>query len=208
MENVKGMTTGNMVGIYGEALVEFQRIGYRTASAVINFSRLGVPQKRERLVVIGIREDLSVDPSHPDPIAPVRTVRDAFRDLRCSNRKEHDLGLDTKSRAVRALTSQGQSSAQILMSRGFRGSFFSDVRLHYDKPSNTITSRGPRPFHPTMDRLITSDEVARVGSFPDQYDWGDSDANLITKRVGNSVPPLGMHYIAEHIKTLLAEAKE
>ena len=131
MENVKGMTTGNMVGIYSEALVEFQRIGYKTASAVIDFSRLNVPQKRERLVVIGIRKDLATEPSHPNPITPVRTVREAFRDLQRSNRKERDLGLDAKSRAALTLTPQGQSSAQLLMSKDLRGEFFVYIILHF-----------------------------------------------------------------------------
>jgi len=66
-------------------------------------------------------------------------------------------------------------------------------------------------LHPTRNRYLGSRELARLQSFPDQYDWGDpvgdelANFRAIANRVGNSVPPLMMRAIANTIRTDILE---
>ena len=64
--------------------------GYRVKAAVLNAQHLGVPQSRERLIFIGVREDLNQEPVYPKPLSYVYTLRDAFEGLRTTRRRLPD----------------------------------------------------------------------------------------------------------------------
>ena len=77
-------------------------------------------------------------------------------------------------------------------------------RLHWDKPSYTITTYFNRPgngtyIHPLHDRLITAREAARLQSFPDNYIFVGTKGSLC-KQIGNAVPPLLAYAIARQLK--------
>ncbi len=98
MENVKGLTLGNHRHFVDEVIQNFQKKGYQILNPyqVLNASHFGVPQHRERLFLIGCRQDLIL-PNYPSPITkPAKakhipkelvdlpdtpTVRDAITDL-------------------------------------------------------------------------------------------------------------------------------
>jgi DNA (cytosine-5)-methyltransferase 1 len=67
MENVSGMVKGKMRFTFREILLALRGRGYRVRAAVLNAQDYGVPQHRERIIFIGAREDLAVEPSHPQP---------------------------------------------------------------------------------------------------------------------------------------------
>ena len=79
-ENVKGMGQGRAVGHMVRIVDALKAEGYRVRRGVLDFSRLGVPQARERLLVIGFREDTGIDPALGFPTLRRRrtTVNDAL----------------------------------------------------------------------------------------------------------------------------------
>ena len=80
-ENVKGLTIGTAKGYFKLILRALKECGYRVKAAVLNAQNLGVPQSRERLIFIGVREDLNREPVYPKPLPYVYTLRDAFEGL-------------------------------------------------------------------------------------------------------------------------------
>ena len=67
MENVSGMVKGSMKLIFAEVLTELKACGYRVRARLMDAKYYGVPQSKKRLIFIGCREDLGIEPSHPKP---------------------------------------------------------------------------------------------------------------------------------------------
>lgn len=67
MENVAGMVKGKMKLVFAEIMRELKASGYRVRARIINAAWYGVPQSRERMIFIGLREDLNREPEHPNP---------------------------------------------------------------------------------------------------------------------------------------------
>lgn len=78
MENVSGMVKGKMKLLFGDILIELKASGYRVAARLLNAKYLGVPQSRERMIFIGVRDDLGIEPSHPKPQTRPATLRINF----------------------------------------------------------------------------------------------------------------------------------
>ena len=77
MENVSGMVKGDFKIVFAEILRTLKGCGYRVKARLLNAMFFGVPQSRERMIFIGVREDVGREPSHPSgwsaPI-PMRNV--------------------------------------------------------------------------------------------------------------------------------------
>jgi len=78
MENVAGMVKGDMKLLFAEAIRELKASGYAVRCALLNAQWYGVPQHRTRLIFVGVREDLDIEPSHPAPWCEPFTVSDAI----------------------------------------------------------------------------------------------------------------------------------
>ena len=81
MENVTGMVKGHMKQAYLEIAAELRACGYRVKGAVMNAMYFDVPQSRERVIILGARNDLGIQPTHPlpqtRPIPLARVIPDA-----------------------------------------------------------------------------------------------------------------------------------
>jgi len=66
MENVSGMVKGIMKLTFAEILKEFRASGYKVSVRLLNAMYFNVPQSRQRLIFIGVRDDLGIEPSHPE----------------------------------------------------------------------------------------------------------------------------------------------
>ncbi|MGW2213258.1 DNA cytosine methyltransferase [Streptomyces sp. NPDC001781] len=77
-ENVAGLVKGTAKGYFKEILARLKQCGYRVQARVLDASWLGVPQARQRLILVGVRDDLGMDPAHPAPLPYQYTVRDAL----------------------------------------------------------------------------------------------------------------------------------
>lgn len=80
-ENVSGMVKGTMKGIFKEILALLKSKGYRVTCKLLDAQWLGVPQRRQRVIFVGVREDLcqehGVGPVYPKPLPRNYSVREA-----------------------------------------------------------------------------------------------------------------------------------
>lgn len=81
MENVSGMVKGKMLVIFAEIVRELKSCGYRVSTQLLNAMYFGVPQARQRVIIIGVREDLNREPSHPRAQTKPIAMRDALPSL-------------------------------------------------------------------------------------------------------------------------------
>lgn len=65
MENVSGMVKGKMKLIFAECLRELKASGYKVKARVLNAMYYNVPQSRQRLIFVGVRDDVAAEPGHP-----------------------------------------------------------------------------------------------------------------------------------------------
>ena len=205
MENVSGMVKGDFKLVFAEILRTLKGCGYRVKARLLNAMFFGVPQSRERMIFIGVREDLACEPTHPigwsEPVsiasatANVAIDPDELAALRAAS-----LRYATYSRW--AEMKPGQSLQDIGETSGF-----SCVKLDPSRPCPTILkSDGRLSAHGKMHwldrRRPTVSEFKRWGSFPDAFrTTGDFGQGV--ERIGNSVPPLLMRSIAAHVASLI-----
>lgn len=211
MENVTGMVKGKMKGRFLEILEELKELNYNVKCKLMNSKYYGVPQSRERLIFIGTRNDLNIDPIFPEPSNRITTVKKALK------------GVENKTFApiangqeiVFPYIKQGKSAINCVpknilkeyipkMVNNKKYSFGGIcARLHSNKCSPTITKTfikfSEPPIHPKECRVITIEESKRLCSFPDDFiltgKFGDQWA-----RLGNAVMPKFMQAIAETLK--------
>lgn len=186
-ENVKGMLLGNAKG-YTKAVVERLRaIGYRPQVFLLNAADCGVPQRRERVFFVAIRDDIAKPPIVINPRHRWVSASEATRDI-VLTRSEVDV-TQAAPLGVRLweLTPRGSgfSKASIAV-RGTPNSWFSTYRLAGDEPSNTLPSMPKSIYHWSEPRTLCFREWKRLGSFPDDYEADESTGRYM---VGMSVPP-------------------
>lgn len=224
MENVKGLTTGPMRRIFVQIMEALRKAGtgYRVECRMVQAELLGVPQRRHRVVFIGTRDDLGLAVRYPAPQYPVRNTRDAFADLIDTPGIMPDIRgpkMLSKQQSLMASVMPGANGSQTLHRNGKGNSYFNLSRCDWNLPSRTIVKEmriGMHlgvMLHPSRHRILGSNEMSRLQSFPDQYDWGEptgddvKDYTRIVNRIGNSVPPLMMRAIAMTIAEQLVGMK-
>jgi len=198
MENVRGMVMGHMKQVYLKIASELRNCGYKIHSEILNAMYYGVAQKRERIIIIGVRNDIDVMPSHPKPKMIPISVKQAIYDLRDS---ESDIALSSSQKRAIRVFSAGTTQSDVAKYNQKWGTKFyksSHCRNSWDEPFQTILKSGIY-FHPDKNRALNSKELARLSSYPDNFKFLDADS--AKERIGNSVPPNLMKAIALHIKT-------
>lgn len=209
MENVSGLVKGKMKTIFLEILAELKNCGYQITVSVVNASYLGVPQNRERVIFIGVRNDLDIKPSSLKPQTKQTTAKQALEDLLNA---PDDLNVIKKIEWLNVWTrvKAGNNFATVHPN----GSLFSAVKLHPDRPSPTVTKTvrsvgatlGGGLYHWAYPRLLSISELCRISSFPDTYKFPgnvrtDKKAHVQAwARIGNAVPPLMARAIGLHIR--------
>ena len=200
MENVAGMVSGDMRLLFARILTGLKGCGYRVVVRLVDAAQLSVPQSRKRLIFTGIREDLPGQPAHPAPSGRPVSVRAAWA-----------AGLDDPGEAwpicasragIAPLMTPGESAAVALRRLGGRGSFqFTFARLRWDAPARTIVGNsGSAWLHPDDNRMITTRELTRLQSFPDEFTWPGCSPLQIQRLAGNTVPPLMMRAVAQTVR--------
>lgn len=199
MENVSGMVKGKMKLIFAEILRELKSCGYRVKAVLMNAMYFGVPQSRQRMIFIGTRDDLNIEPSHPSGLIMPVIVRNAFIDIKDLGLIQFPTGECKKIVDEMRPDEDGCDAFQRLNRTNVRR-WFGMQRLTFDKPAKTLVkSIFSGQIHPIENRYLSEAEIKRVGSFPDSY-VHIGDLSTIWMRIGNSVPPLFMKAIAEHIR--------
>lgn len=196
-ENVKGMMTLGGGEVFRQIVEDFASAGYRVQARLLNARDYGVPQIRERVILVGVRNDIDFDYMYPkfthgerEELKPFVTLKEAIGDL------ESDPGPYFTG-----------SYSSIFMSR--------NRKKRWDEQSFTIQASGRQaPIHPggqpmekvhankwvfpegeENNRRLSVKEIQRIQTFPNWYSFsqgtGKGDLNRLDKQykqIGNAVP--------------------
>lgn len=197
-ENVSGLVKGTAKGYFKAILQRLRACGYQVEARLLNASWLGVPQARERIIFVGVRSDLGLQPVFPAPMPYRYTVRDALENVPAG--VKHYLKPGLKTLFLYHHTKPGDNMSEA------HGRFYgnvhtwhSHVRLSWDKPSPTVLQAKAQIYHPDEARPLTIPEVKRICSYPDDYMLTGSYGQQ-WERCGRSVPPVMMSQIATAIR--------
>ena len=196
-ENVKGMLTLGKGEVINQIVQDFASAGYNVKFKLVNARDYGVPQLRERVFIVGIREDLDFEYNHPEPThgkskLPYVTLKDAIGDLESNPGNWFEGGF-----------------SPIYLSR--------NRKKKWNEQSFTIQASGRQaPLHPSgsemikveadkwtlpgdesLHRRLSVNEIARIQTFPDWFIFSDGGNTNVQennrldkqyKQIGNAVP--------------------
>jgi DNA (cytosine-5)-methyltransferase 1 len=184
LENVKGILNmggydteldkKNKTGRIVKNIVEdLKMCGYKVQYKLFELKKFNIPQKRERVIFIGVRNDIDFEIKWPIGNNTELTLKDAIGDLPIDyiNEIQH-IGTKHKCNV-----------------NGFLG----NRQLKWDEPSPTITGRGGGSGgpvihnHPSLKRRLTIRECAKIQTFPDNFIFKGSISSMY-KQIGNAVP--------------------
>lgn len=201
-ENVKGLVIGKAKGYYNEIFKKMQKCGYNVKAKIMNAKYYEVPQSRERVIFIGVRKDIKINPSFPEPINKIITVKDAIGNLIITKKEEKETIIKKhyESYKYAKKCKQGESIAKYHP----KGYYFTCVRLSANKPSNTILQTGGCSgtsylIHYKDLRRLTIREIKKLMSFPLTFKVIGTYAQK-WEALSRSVPPNMMKHIAINIK--------
>ena len=196
-ENVKGLLTANQKNAFPLIMEEFKNSGYDVKHMVLNSANYGVPQKRERVIIVGFRKDLKIDFTFPNQII---TDEDLFVPLKKVIENSVDEKYYFSDRAV-----EGMMKKREKMNKGRA----QDI----EKPCNTVgahlakvslNSTDPVLMLENRYRRFTPREVARIQSFPEKFELVGSESAQY-RALGNAIPPVMIWYVANKVQNSLAE---
>ena len=187
-------------------LAEFDKLGYKTVYGVLDAVNYGVPQFRERFVLIGSRdnEDIFLPlpthfQMHQDKSYQWKTVRDAIADLEFDKGECATLS-EERLKFLKMIPEGGNwrdlpkdiipiAMGGAYKSGGGKVGFYR--RLSYNQPSPTVVTspvqKATMMCHPTQDRPLSIKEYARIQQFPDDWIFTGTTAAKY-RQIGNAVP--------------------
>jgi len=200
-ENVKGLLSANEGKAFPMIIKEFEKAGYHIHHKLLNASEFGVPQKRERVFIVGFREfDDYFNFRFPLP----NTLNGAKVKLKqvIDKKANKDDKWFFSQRAV-----DGMLRVREKMNKG---------RVQdLEQPCNTISSHlakvslnGTDPVLMIDERYrrLTPREAARIQSFPETFTLDTVSENRQYRAIGNAVPPVLMWQVANALtKSLLTD---
>lgn len=190
-ENVKGILTANKKSAFPLIIKEFEESGYHVQYRILNAADYGVPQKRERVIIVGFRKDLNIDFEFPN--VEIENEND-YTPLKKVVEKQVDEKYFFSERAVEGMMRKRES-----MNKGRA----QDV----NKPCNTVgahlakvslNSTDPVLMNDGRYRRFTPREVARIQSFPDEFELVGSEAAQY-RALGNAIPPVMFWHVARAV---------
>lgn len=199
MENVKGLLSHDGGRTFETIRHEVEKAGYSLQWKVLNASYHGVGQARERIVMIGIRDDLSekISFEYPEPENRQTTLREALDGVPDSPSVSYS---ERKAKVLDLVPPGGcwvdlpQDIAREYMKSSYDspgGKRGMARRLSWDRPCLTLTTspsqKQTERCHPDETRPLTVREYARVQSFPDDWEFAGGIGSQY-RQIGNAVP--------------------
>ena len=203
-ENVKGLLTLQGGSIIKKITNEFSDCGYKIKYQLVKAVEYGIPQRRERVIIVGIRKDIKTEFEYPkiicteDDATPLSKVIDKL-----------DIKEEKYYFSQRAV--EGMKNAKNNMKRGLWQSL--------DKPCLTLTSHLAKVSINSRDpillvnpkkelyRRFTPREAARIQSFPDTFVLNKSEPKSY-KQIGNAIPPVLMWHIANAMQKAIKKVNK
>lgn len=190
-ENVKGLITANKRSAFPLILVEFRNSGYNVQYQILNSAEYGVPQKRERVIIVGFRKDLKINFEFPEAIIKVEEL---YKPLSLVIEKNVDEKYFFSERAVAGMMKNREG-----MNKGRAQDITkpcNTVGAHLAKVS--LNSTDPVLLENGRYRRFTPREVARIQSFPEEFRLVGSEAAQY-RALGNAIPPVMFWHVANAV---------
>ena len=237
MENVPGILTMDNGKVIEKIKNSFSKIGYFIQYKILFASEYGVPQERKRIFIVGTREKTPADKLFPAPKKIRVTVEEALSDLadlgvndqsfsyKSKPKSEFQSKMRKKSRVIFnhescnhnikiqkrfAKIPTGKNGGKVLKNSGTKKRDYH--RMHPKTTSRTITTIPEDFIHYKQNRIPTVREMARLQSFPDNFEFLGPKMTGGRRRktscpqytqVANAVPPLLAEKMFKKIKPLL-----
>jgi DNA (cytosine-5)-methyltransferase 1 len=195
-ENVKGILSANNGKAFPMIINEFQSAGYHVVHKLLNASEYGVPQKRERVIIIGFLNEADYN-NFKYPAKINSSERKVLRDVIIESDNEDD-SLYFSDKAV-----AGMMAVRDKMNKG--------RAMNLDEPCNTVSahlakvslnSTDPVYMHNGRFRRFSAREAARIQSFPDTFKLDSVSQIRQYKAIGNAVPPVMMWHVVKSLQKL------
>lgn len=196
-ENVKGLLSANQGHAFPMIISEFAKVGYKIKYHLFNASNYGVPQKRERVIIVGFKNEDDYFKFHfPYPTTPCKKV--ALKDVLDESANNEDKWFFSEKAVA------GMMAVKDKMNKG--------RAQNLEQPCNTISSHLAKVSLNSTDpvlkigeryRRFTPRECARIQSFPDDFDLSSVTETRQYKAIGNAVPPVLMWNIAKALADLV-----
>lgn len=204
-ENVKGILLGNAQAYTRKILEDMEKAGYSTRYFLLNASKMGVPQRRERVFFIGIRKDLVpelVNNYHPffNNYPPLDLQFNekgiAFGEIKEDSGNDKNVSETVVNiwnhRTIKDISlreSNNRKEGRCI------NKWFSSHYIHSKNICNTLTASDSNILYDEP-RFMNNTEIKRASSFPTDYDFGK---NKVSYLCGMSVPPVMTAQIADRI---------
>lgn len=196
-ENVKGIMSANEGKAFPMILKEFKDAGYYVVHKLLNASDYGVPQKRERVIIMGFKNISDYRSFHyPAPVK--RDERKVLRDVIIQEDNENE-ALFFSEKAV-----AGMMAVREKMNKG--------RAMNLDEPCNTVSAHLAKVSLNSTDpvfmvgeryRRFSTREAARIQSFPDSFKLDCVSQGRQYKAIGNAVPPVLMWHVIKSLQKAL-----
>ena len=198
IENVKGLITHDNGKTIQEILQQINNLNkYNVTYQCLDASDYGVPQKRERIFIIGVLKELNKTFTYPEKNTEKTVLKTFLTNVPASQ------GLTYPDKKIQLFKQIPQGGCWInlpeeLQKEYLGNSYFSGggkrgilYRLSMDKPSLTLlctpSQKQTERCHPLEERPLTIREYARIQTFPDSYQFVGSITSQY-KQIGNAVP--------------------
>ncbi len=204
-ENVKGLLSHDKGKTLQGMISILDEIGYNVVPVqVLKAINYNVPQKRERLILVGIRKDIDVEYEYPTPYNVIYNLSDALKKGELYDkdvpRSEGSKYPEHKKQVLDLVPPKGYwRDLPLDIQKKYMGKSFylgggktgMARRIGWDEPSLTLTcspaQKQTERCHPDETRPFTVREYARIQTFPDEWEF-DGSISQQYKQIGNAVP--------------------
>lgn len=196
-ENVRGLLKHDNGKTLKTMVNVLKELGYKVCYKILRAQYLDVPQKRERLIIMAVRNDLDIPFIYPKEQDYTVSLREALHNCPKSNGQKYS----KEKYDILKLVPEGGYWKDLpieLQKKYMAGSFYLSGgktgmarRLSWDEPSLTLTcapaQKQTERCHPSETRPLTVREYARIQTFPDNWEFSGSLCSQY-KQIGNAVP--------------------
>lgn len=196
-ENVKGLLTMGDGAIIDAIINEFSECGYNMFYQLVNAKNYGVPQDRERVIIIGIRKDLGVTEFRlPEYDGKHTTLKDALNDISEPN-PEDICNAPYSSRYMSRNRKRNWDNVSFTIP-----AMAKQVALHPSSPDMIHIGKDEWKFGEGTTRRLSWQEAAAIQTFPKDMEFcGDLTSKY--QQIGNAVPVKLAEFVAGCVRKIL-----